>query len=130
MNEDTELARAETILRDYGALLAQLQEAPYGIPESRLPHPKEAIKDAIQHLLRALDGAEPRLVESLVQGYAFLAQFIPDEQARLLHCGQQALRSGDPHHPDWASAAPSSRILTEIKLEMENLLHEIRLLAG
>lgn len=123
-------AHAQTVLADYGGVLAHFRDAPYGIPESRLPHPKSAIKQAIHCLLLELDGRNSELSQSLIEGYALLAQFIPDQDVETLHRGQRALRSGDPSHADWADAASSSRILTAIKLEMETLLQEIRLLAG
>jgi len=123
-------ANAQTVLADYGGVLAHFRDAPYGIPESRLPHPKPAIKRAIHGLLLELDGRNTELSRSLIEGYALLAQFIPDRDAETLHRGQRALRSGDPSHADWADAESSSRILTAIKLEMETLVHEIRLLAG
>lgn len=128
--KDPEVAQAEAVLRDYGSLLAQVRDQPYGIPESRLPHCKEAIKQAIQRLLLELNGRDAGLSNSLMEGYALLAQFIPDADAAVLHRGQRALCSGDPAHPDWADAQGSTRILTAIKLDMEALLHEIRLLAG
>lgn len=127
--QESELARAQAVLGDYGALLARLGDASYGIAESRLPHPRETIKAAIQRLLLELEDRDAALIGSLVEGYAMLAQFIPDEQADILHRGRRALGSGDPSHPDWEHAEASTRIMTAIKLEMESLLREIRLLS-
>lgn len=127
--QEPELAWAQAVLRDYGAVLASLGDAACGIAESRLPHPRETIKAAIQRLLLELEGRDRALVDGLVEGYAMLAQFIPDGQADILRRGRRALSSGDPSHPDWADAEASTRIMTAIKLEMESLLREIRLLS-
>ncbi len=134
MNEHTDddtaaLQDAERLLAEYGALLADANGTAYAMPQSLLPADKDRIKQAIQRLLWELGDAQPSLAEGLVQGYGYLAQFISDEEAQVVERGRAALASGDPHHPDWADAEASSRILGRIKAEMENLLQEIRLFA-
>ena len=73
-------AEAERVVQQYGLVLS---ENPVGWhcelrPVSSLPYPKERIWLAIKTLLPKADAA---IVDSLVVGYASLADFIPDDDA-------------------------------------------------
>ncbi len=125
---EEQLRQAQAVLNDYGRVLAEAEDPTWGLPASRLPHPKDTIKNAIQILLWEVgDTGGGEVSTSLVEAYVFLAQFIPDEDAEILARGRAALASGDPAHPDLECADRAARIVNEIKLEMEALLAEVRI---
>lgn len=121
------LAEAEHIIHAYGQLLAQLDNANNAHSELLLPHDKIIIKQAIQTLLWELEDAEPKIRDSLSQAYVFLEQFIPAAKVDILAKGQAALRSSDPHHADWVHADEAGRILSQIKIAMEDALEDLRI---
>jgi len=125
---EAKVRAAETILNDYGAVLAEVTPSVSGLPASLLPHDREAIKEAIQLLLWELGDGDERLRDGLIQGYVFLGQFIPDHEADIAAQGQQVLRGADPESNDWEQADQAARIAGRIKLDMESLLEEITLL--
>jgi hypothetical protein len=99
---------AERIVNEYAAVLERTSTEVLGAPQSALPFPKDVIKEAIKVilvLLRAnpenLRGDPTSYIQSLKIGYASLANFIPDEEARMAREANAALVSGDFAHPGW-----------------------------
>lgn len=130
MPTDTALNNAEQILADYGRILATSQPSGYGMPISLLPYSKDAIKDAIQLVLTTLGQAEPQLHESLIQGYVYLAQFIPDEDARIVDKSYYFLKKEHLSGEELEQAQQAAKIINSIKAEMENLMADISLLVS
>ena len=121
------LAEAELIVHAYGQLLSQLNEANNAHSELLLPHDKAIIKQAIQTLLWELEDAEPNVRDSLAQAYVFLEQFIPLAKVDILAKGQAALQSSAPNHADWAYVDEAGRILSQMKVAMEDALDDLRI---
>ena len=121
------LVAAEQIVHAYGQLLARLDNTNNAYAESLLPHDKIIIKQAIQTLLWELEDAEPKIRDGLAQAYVFLEQFIPAAKVAVLAKGQAALQSSNPQHVDWACADEAGRILSQIKVAMENALEDLRI---
>jgi hypothetical protein len=99
---------AERIVNRYAAVLGRSSSDVLGAPESTLPSPKGEIKEAIRIILTLLRANPERLrgdpssyIESLKIGYASLANFVPDEDARIAREANAALLSGDIGHPGW-----------------------------
>ena len=128
MNPEHEenLQQAQLIVNDYGNVLASLDGSVYGLPESSLPHDKDTIKSAIHLLLWELEGENSQICESLAQAYIYLAQFIPDEEARIVANGQMFLQSSDFDDEHIDQAEQAARIINRIKLEMEALLDDVK----
>ncbi len=129
MNNDhiIKLRQAEQITQDYGKLLGEITSAAYAHSGSLLPHSKDQIKDAIQLLLNEIgqDSAEVR--NSLIEAYVLLAKFISEEDTAILEKGHDALIKGkaDNHFIDDADQA--TKIINNIKLEMENLMEDLKI---
>ncbi len=122
---DKKIEQAESIVNTYGALLNNLKHVNTALSVSLLPEKKEVIKQAIQTLLWELEGLDDITRNSLVQGYVFLEQFLPEDQVEILARGQAAIQSADPEHEDWAYADQANNIVTNIKVAMENALQEM-----
>jgi hypothetical protein len=124
-NKKVELA--ERIVSAYGAVLASLKHVNTALPTSLLPYPKAEIKQAIQTLLWELDGMDHTVRNSLIQAYVYLEQFISDNKVETVARGQAAIQSADPEHPDWAYADEANRIITQIKMDMEEAMQDMRI---
>lgn len=124
---EARLHEAETIVNDLGHAFADNTKLVWGVPESRLPHAKEKIKNAIQLLIWELGHQDTEVANRLAEAYVFLALFIPDEDAETLSRGQAALQSNNPEHPDWEYAVRAEKILNTVKLDMENAMEEIQI---
>ena len=129
MQEDLaeRLESAERIVSAYGALLARLKHVNTALPNSLLPYPKSEIKQAIQTLLWEFDGLDHSVHNSLVQAYVYLEQFIADSKVEVVARGQAAIQSADPEHPDWRYADEANRIITQIKMDMEDAVQDMRI---
>lgn len=124
---DKKIEQAEGIVNTYGAMLNNLKHVNTALPESLLPTKKETIKEAIQTLLWELEDLDAITRNSLVQGYVFLEQFLPDEKVEILARGQAAIQSADPEHHDWQYADEANDIVTDIKVAMENAMQDMRI---
>ena len=123
---ETEIKAAELILNDYGQVLSNTEPNGYGLPISLLPHSKDKIKDAIQLLLGVLGDDPATIKESLIQGYVFLAQFVPDEDVKLINQSYSIIQQAEPSEHELEQADNAARIINRIKLDMENLLEDLR----
>ena len=121
------LELAERIVSAYGAVLAHLKHVNTALPSSLLPYPKAEIKEAIQTLLWEFDDVEQTVRNSLVQAYVYLEQFIADSDVEIVARGQAALQSADPEHPDWVYANETNRVITQIKMAMENAMGDMHI---
>ena len=143
MSTTENIEQAEIIVSDYGKLLSTIEPSIYGTPLSMLPHDKEIIKAAIQTLLLNIENNNEAINDGLTQAYVYLAQFIPDEQAKIAEQGRSILESDNLDIKNIPQAdMPTENANTEslelanqavqtingIKTEMENLMNEIRLL--
>lgn len=129
MNNDhiSKLKQADQITRDYGRLLGEITSAAYAHPASLLAHTKDQIKDAIQLLLTEIgqDNAEVR--NSLIEAYVLLAKFISEEDAAILEKGRDALAKGEADSSFVEDAGQATKIINNIKLEMENLMEDLKI---
>jgi hypothetical protein len=124
------LAMATKVVDDYGKILNGLDAALYGQPLSSLPHAKASIREAILTLFEQGDSLPPEIREGLIHGFVYLAQFVPDDEARMIAEGQQHLREdGMPGEDAPAIAVQALIVINRIKLEMESALEEIQALA-
>lgn len=128
MNQDHEqnLNTAQNIVTEYGHLLAQLDSNSYAHPLSRLPYDKDEIKSAIHLLLWELHGENQDISNSLAQSYVYLAQFIDDTEAETVARGQAVLQSSDLDPEELIYADQAVVIINRIKVEMENLMQDIK----
>ena len=128
MNQDHEqnLNTAQDIVTEYGHLLAQLDSNSYAHPLSRLPYDKDEIKSAIHLLLWELHGQNQNISNSLAQSYVYLAQFIDDTEAETVARGQAVLQSSDLDPEELIYADQAVVIINRIKVEMENLMQDIK----
>ena len=128
MNHDHEkkLQAAQDIITEYGHLLAQLDNASYAHPLSRLPYDKDQIKSAIHLLLWEIPGENQGISDSLAQSYVYLAQFIDDTEAATVARGQAVLQSSDLDPEELAYADEAAIIINRIKAEMENLMQDVK----
>jgi hypothetical protein len=129
MQESTadRLESAERIVSAYGAVLARLKHVNTALPNSLLPYPKAEIKQAIQTLLWEFDEVDHSVRNSLIQAYVYLEQFITDNKVEIVARGQAAIQSADPEHPDWRYADEANRIITQIKMDMEDAMQDMRI---
>lgn len=128
MSTDSNFTEAETIINEYGKLLSSVEPSIYGLPLSLLPYDKEQIKSAIQTLILSLPEDNEQIRDGLVQGYVYLAQFIPDDLAEQAQKGCRAMELQEKTAEDLELANTAIRILSEIKADMENLMNDIRML--
>jgi hypothetical protein len=124
---DDKIQQAENIVNAYGAVLAKLTAVNTALPVSLLPYSKEKIKEAIQTLLWEIEDADTDVRGGLIQAFVYLEQFIPDNKVEILTRGQAAIQSADPDHSDWKFADEANRIITQIKVAMEEALEEMRI---
>lgn len=121
------LQQAEQIVQDYGKLLGNITLAAYAHPGSLLPHTKDQIKDSIQLLLTELGEENIDVKNSLIEAYVLLAKFISEEDAALLEKGREALSKGSADSSFVEDAGQATRIINDIKLEMENLTEDLKI---
>jgi hypothetical protein len=128
MNQDHEqnLQAAQDIVTEYGHLLAQLESSSYAHPLSRLPYDKDEIKSAIHLLLWELHGQNQDVSHSLAQSYIYLAQFVDDTDAATVARGQAVLQSSDLDPEELIYADQAVVIINQIKVEMENLMQDLK----
>ena len=128
MNLDHEqnLQSAQNIVTEYGHLLAQIDSTSYAHPLSRLPYDKDEIKSAIHLLLWELHGQNQDVTNSLAQSYIYLAQFVDDTDADTVARGQAVLQSSDLDPEELIYADQAVVIINRIKVEMENLMQDIK----
>lgn len=127
INHVARLKQAEQIIQDYGKLLGEITSAAYAHPNSLLPHTKDQIKDAIQLLLAELGQDDNNVKNSLIEAYVLLAKFIAEEDAAILEQGRAALARGEADSSFIEEAAQATKIINNIKLEMENLMEDLKL---
>lgn len=125
-NYTQNLKTAQSMVNDYGHLLAQLEGTSYAHPISILPHSKADIKNAIQLLLWELQGEDDAICGSLAQSYVFLAQFIEDDEASIVQRGQAVLQSSDLDPEELKYADQAALIINRVKLEMESLMADVK----
>ena len=121
------IEQAEQIVNSYGAILARLKHVNTALPASLLPNSKDEIKQAIQTLLWEVADCDNEVRSGLIQAYVYLEQFIPDNKVEILARGQAAIQSADPEHADWQCADEANRIVTQIKIAMEDAMNDMRL---
>ena len=91
---------------------------------------KETIKTAIQMIILHIRNDNPEVYDSLSQAYVFLAQFIDDDRAKLAEEGRLILEAENESktEEELEIANQAVQTINLIKSEMENLMHEIRLI--
>ena len=72
----------QAIIGAYDRVLKNSARRSFIVPESRLPHSKKRIKNAIRAALLAVDDKDRK--EKLKSAYVSLANFVSDEEAREL----------------------------------------------
>lgn len=126
MDKQQELDNAQQLVQQYGQILSQLDASSYGHPQSLLPCDKDNLKSALLLLLWEVNQQDKSINDSLVHAYTFLAQFIDDNNAQIVARSQAIMQSSDMGHEDWESVETATRIINEIKLEMEALLKDVQ----
>lgn len=128
MNTDhiSRLKLAERIIHEYGKLLGDITSAAYAHPASLLPHTKDQIKDAIQFLLSDLGKENIEVRNSLIEAYVLLAKFISEDDAAILEKGREVLANGTADNSFVEEADQATKIINGIKLEMENLMEDLK----
>lgn len=122
-----EFEKAQDIINDYGAVLQTASTMAYGVPESSLPHAKKEIKKAIKLTVLILSKMEPSAkttIQQLKSAYTLLANFVPDEDAKLLAKGQDAFNSGDPSQIASEDAQKALKRTVQISEESQALSRE------
>ena len=121
------LSIATRVAEDFSHVLSSLDRTAYGYPESKLPHSKDRIREALALLLENV--GDHAVAESLAQAYVYLAQFVPDADAALIQRSQDLL-SGDAQAASdgagYDDAATAMRKINDIKLAMERAVEEVR----
>lgn len=125
-DKEKELADAQQLVQQYGQILSRLDASSYAHPVSLLPCEKEQLKSSIQILLWEIGEQDKAICESLVHAYTFLAQFINDIDAELVARSQAIMQSSDMGHDDWDHVEEATRLINDIKLEMEELLKDVQ----
>ena len=123
----SKLKQAEQITRDYGKILGDITSAAYAHPGSLLPHSKDQIKDAIQLLLTEVGQDNADIRNSLIEAYVLLAKFISEDDASILEKGREALAKGEADDSFIEEADQASKVINNIKLEMENLMEDLKI---
>ena len=77
-------------------------------------------------LLWELEGENQDICNSLAQSYVYLAQFVPDDEADIIAEGQRFLLSSDFDDMHIEEAGEAARIINRIKLEMEEMILDVR----
>lgn len=108
-------------------MLGEITSAAYAHPGSLLPHSKDQIKDAIQLLLTEIGQDNADVRNSLVEAYVLLAKFILEEDAAILEKGHAALSKGKADDSFIEDADRATKIINNIKLEMENLTEDLKI---
>lgn len=118
------LELAARIVKDYGTVLGRAKPGIYGLPESLLPHSREQIRSSIRFLLKHVDVEDVEIKQSLVHGYVYLAQFVPDRDMEIISAGQSAAINANSNDDD-GTARDAMRLINRIKLAMETALKEV-----
>lgn len=121
------LKLAGQIIQDYGKLLGAITSAAYAHPGSLLPHTKDQIKDAIQLFLTEIGQDNTDVKNSLIEAYVLLAKFISEDDAAILEKGREALARGEADSSFIEEADRAAKIINNIKLEMENLMEDLKI---
>ncbi len=121
-----EPSEAEKVIQDYGAVLEAVADRLVAM-ESRLPHPKEKIKEAI---LLALPLTSGQMRESLRIGYMNLGMFQTlRRELEFLELPADAGLLTDAEIESWANEIANTPMGIELQKfvisEMENLLEEL-----
>jgi len=127
INHISRLKQAEQIIHDYGRLLGETTSAAYAHPGSLLPHSKDQIKDAIQLILTEIGQDNIEVKNSLIEAYVLLGKFISEDDAAILEKGRIALETGSADNNFIQDADQATKIINSIKLEMENLMEDLRM---
>ncbi|MEJ2140833.1 MAG: hypothetical protein P8Y24_00510 [Gammaproteobacteria bacterium] len=125
-DKQKELAEAQHLVQQYGQILSHLDATSYAHPQSLLPCDKDQLKSSLQLLLWEIGEQDKSICESLVHAYTFLAQFIDDDDAELVARSQAIMKSSDMGHDDWNHVETATRLINDIKLEMEELLKDVK----
>ena len=129
-NDDEKYIQADEIVGTYGEILADATPVFFGLPISLLPYSKNQIKDAIQKLLIKLEPDNREIIQSLVQSYLSLAQFVTNDELLILENGLAAVKKEKPSEEDYELMEQASFITSRIKADMENYMEELQILLG
>ena len=122
-----EPSEAEKVIQDYGGVLEAVSDRLIVASESRLPHPKEKIKEAI---LLALPLTSGQMRENLRIGYMNLGMFQNlRQELEFLELPADAGSLTDAEIESWANEIANTPMGIELQKfvisEMENLLEEL-----
>ncbi len=129
-NSTEKYQKADSIVKVYGRILADVTPIFFGLPVSLLPYSKIQIKDAIQLLITNIDSNDTELLQSLIQSYMSLAQFVTNDELATLEHGLAAINSEKPSEADYHAMEQASFITSRIKADMEMYSEELQLLLG
>ena len=150
-----DLKTSEKVVEKYGKVLKASSAAKIvmGMPKSSLPFDIKKIKEAIKlqiefinlfsksksvtpRMAKIMKGARPsfitalknpniKYIEALKFGYAELARFIPDSNAKIITKFYKAISSGNKKHKDLKYYIEATKIMGGCNLESKKLLKEI-----
>lgn len=129
-NNNTNNLSAEMIVSSYGKILANASPTFYGLPFTDLPFSIIQIKDAIQKLITTNQSDNEDVLQSLIQSYISLAQFVTNDELEILSNGMAAIDNKKPSEDDYIAMEQASFVTSKIKAEMENNTEELQLLLG
>jgi hypothetical protein len=118
-------SEASDILRAYALVLRRVPLFTTALPQSLLPHDKDAIKRAIK-MMMSLVGQDEFTVSTLKHAYRSLAFFVPDEEAAVVSRAQNSQTSRTVDHTEPGLIARMMRIRQEICQNQQTLVEEFR----
>lgn len=127
-NESVELAQARRLVEEYRAVIESVATLlATGVPDTLLPAPKDALRQAILAVARqacAFTPGDTVTLDRLRAGYASLAGFLPYEQALAAAELIRAGRTGDRHYLNSAEAIRALTRARQIEVEAAHLGRE------
>ncbi|KPK40484.1 MAG: hypothetical protein AMJ69_02155 [Gammaproteobacteria bacterium SG8_47] len=122
------LEAAAQVVSEYGKVVQATSDIVYGVPESRLPYPKDGIKKAIRFYLMCVIGTDKEdhaLVEGLKLSYMRLAAFVPDAVAHSTRAEDTAI-SGAGREEVLEAAHKVTDAMAEMAKEFDDYVADVR----
>ena len=122
------LQAAAQVVSEYGKVVQATSDVVYGVPESKLPYPKDGIKKAIRFYVMCVIGTDKEddaLIEGLKLSYMRLAAFVPDAEAHSTRA-QDAATPGSGREEVLDAAQKVTDAMTEMAKEFDDYVATVR----